>query len=69
MKKIESQLKREEVTFGDPIETAKKIVDIAEQNNPTLRYPMGKGIKTITYLKNLIPWKQWEILFLRKLNL
>ncbi|MBO9129225.1 oxidoreductase [Bacillus sp. 165] len=68
MKRIESYLESGQSSFGDPIEVARKVADIAKQKRPTLRYPIGKGIRTTLFLKHLIPWKRWERLFLSRLQ-
>lgn len=53
--------------FGDPREVAEIIANIAKMQKPSLRFPMGKGVKTTIFLKNLIPWSRWESILLNKL--
>lgn len=68
MKKIDSQLKKGEKNFGDPQEVAKQIADIAEDKAPSLRYPIGKGVKLSLFLKKNLSWKSWEKTFLKQLK-
>ncbi|MCM3737184.1 oxidoreductase [Bacillus cytotoxicus] len=66
MKKIEQHIHNGSESFGDPKDVAEKIVSIAESQHPTLRYPVGKGVKLIILLKNVLPWKWWEFLVLKR---
>lgn len=68
MKKIETHLQKNEVNYGNPEEVAKCMVKIASEPSPSLRYPIGKGVKAGIALKNSLPWKYWEKLFLDKLK-
>ncbi|HWO96000.1 MAG TPA: oxidoreductase [Bacillus sp. (in: firmicutes)] len=68
MTNIEAYLDREQDTYGDPNEVAKKLADIAEQNNPRFRHPIGKGVKFSLTLKSLLSWERWERLILQRLN-
>lgn len=68
MTKIEAYLNREQDTYGDPSEVAKKLADIAEQQNPSFRHPIGKGVKLSLALKSLLSWERWEQLILKRLN-
>lgn len=68
MQSIESHIKKGESQFGDPQEVANKIVEIALQTNPSLRYPIGKGVKISLILKRSISWNSWEKLFLKRLT-
>ncbi|MCP1123943.1 oxidoreductase [Bacillus sp. 3103sda1] len=66
MKKIEQHIHNGSETLENPKDVAEKIVAIAESQHPTLRYPIGKGVKLMILLKNLLPWKWWEFLVLRR---
>ncbi|MDQ0247498.1 NAD(P)-dependent dehydrogenase (short-subunit alcohol dehydrogenase family) [Bacillus fengqiuensis] len=68
MTNIEAYLKRGQDAYGDPDEVAKKIADIAEQQHPTFRHPIGKGVKLSIALKSLLSWERWEQLVLKRLN-
>lgn len=68
MKKIEKHLEEGQANFGDPLEIARKIGEIANKNNSTLRYPIGKGVRLSISIKNSLPWKTWEKLFLKLLK-
>ncbi|MEH7464773.1 oxidoreductase [Bacillus thuringiensis] len=66
MKKIEQHIHNGSESFGDPQDVAEKIVSIAQSQHPTLRYPVGKGVKLMILLKNVLPWKWWEFLVLKR---
>jgi NAD(P)-dependent dehydrogenase (short-subunit alcohol dehydrogenase family) len=68
MRKLETHIKNGESQFGDPIEVAIKIVEIAQEQDPNLRYPIGKGVKLSLLLKKTLNWKSWERLFLKRLT-
>lgn len=65
MEKIQKHINNGSETFGNPIDVANKIVEIAEAKRTTLRYPIGKGVKFIIFAKKLLPWRLWEYLVLR----
>ncbi len=65
MDKIQKHINSGSDTFGNPIDLAKKIVDIAEAKRTTLRYPIGKGVKFMILVKKILPWRLWEYLVLR----
>ncbi|PFF10003.1 short-chain dehydrogenase [Bacillus cereus] len=65
MDKIQKHINCGSDTFGNPIDVAKKIVDIAEAKRTTLRYPIGKGVKFMILAKKILPWSLWEYLVLR----
>lgn len=67
MTKIQDYLDKSEPNYEDPIIVAKKAASIALKKKPTLRYPVGKGVKTRISLKNLLSWKSWENIILKKL--
>ncbi|MHC0035552.1 SDR family oxidoreductase [Pseudoneobacillus sp. C159] len=68
MNKIETYIKKGESQFGDPSEVAKKVAEIALDPNPNMRYTMGKGVSLSLFLKNILSWKSWEKLFLKRLT-
>jgi len=45
---------------ADPTEVAQKIVRIAQDTNPKLRYLVGRDAKVQLTLKRLLPWKTYE---------
>ncbi|PGS97933.1 short-chain dehydrogenase [Bacillus anthracis] len=65
MDKIQKHINSGSDTFGNPIDVAKKIVDIAKAKRTTLRYPIGKGVKFMILAKKILPWRLWEYLVLR----
>ncbi len=70
MKKIEARLENGQASYGDPIEVAKFIVDLAAKPTLTkLRYPVGKGTRLSIFLKNSLPWRMWENIVLRMLGI
>ncbi|MBJ8071164.1 SDR family oxidoreductase [Bacillus cereus] len=65
MDKIQKHINSDSNTFGNPIDVANKIVEIAEAKRTTLRYPIGKGVKFMIFAKRILPWRLWEFLVLR----
>ncbi|GAA0595289.1 oxidoreductase [Virgibacillus siamensis] len=54
-------------TAGDPEEVVQQIVNVARDDYPDLRYPVGKGVKKQIRLKNILPWKWVERVILKRL--
>lgn len=65
MDKIQKHINSGSGTFGNPIDVANKIVEIAESKRTNLRYPIGKGVKFMVFVKKILPWRLWEYLVLR----
>lgn len=65
MDKIQKHINSGSDTFGNPIDVANKIVEIAESKHTNLRYPIGKGVKFMIFAKKILPWRLWEYLVLR----
>lgn len=65
MDKIQKHINNGSDTFGNPIDVANKIVEIAEAKRTNLRYPIGKGVKFMIFAKKILPWRLWEYLVLR----
>ncbi|MFT9597769.1 SDR family oxidoreductase [Mesobacillus sp.] len=57
-------------SYGDPLDVARLAATIASnESTPNLRYPIGKGVKTMLQLKNYLSWKTIERIVLKKLKL
>ncbi|MFS0646310.1 SDR family oxidoreductase [Siminovitchia sp. 179-K 8D1 HS] len=68
MKSILRELEKGEAKHEDPQIVASLIADLCMRKEAgRLRYPVGRGVKTALFLKNAIPWKTWENIFLKKL--
>ncbi|HDR8183966.1 TPA: SDR family oxidoreductase [Bacillus thuringiensis] len=65
MDKIQKHINGGSDTFGNPIDVANKIVEIAESKHTNLRYPIGKGVKFMIFAKKILPWRLWEYLVLK----
>ncbi|PEW79495.1 short-chain dehydrogenase [Bacillus cereus] len=65
MDKIQKHINSGSDTFGNPIDVANKIVEIAESKRTNLRYPIGKGVKFMIFAKKILPWRLWEYIVLR----
>ncbi|KAB2441222.1 SDR family oxidoreductase [Bacillus luti] len=65
MDKIQKHINSGSDTFGNPLDVAKKIVEIAESKHTNLRYPIGKGVKFMIFAKKILPWRLWEYLVSR----
>ncbi len=68
MDKIQKHINSGSDTFGNPIDVANKIVEVAEAKRTTLRYPIGKGVKFMILAKKILPWRLWEYLVLKSLK-
>ncbi|WP_299089717.1 oxidoreductase [uncultured Metabacillus sp.] len=68
MKKLEEHIEKGASKFGDPTEVAQLIAKIAQKKQTRMRYMIGKGVKTAVFVKNILPWKVWERIFLRQLK-
>jgi NAD(P)-dependent dehydrogenase (short-subunit alcohol dehydrogenase family) len=68
LEKIENYIKASEKKFGDPLEVAKKVVQVATKPRPGFRYPIGKGIHLLLLFKLLFPWRLREKIVLTILN-
>ncbi|MCR2820099.1 oxidoreductase [Lederbergia panacisoli] len=70
MKAIEKELESGKENYGNPQDVARLIVDLCSRKALTkLRYPIGKGVKLSLFLKNIFPWKVWERIFYKRLNI
>lgn len=70
MKKIAARLEKGQTSYGDPIVVAQFIVKLAQKGSLSkLRYPVGKGVRTSIYLKNVLPWNRWEGIVLKMLGI
>ncbi|MBI0579062.1 SDR family oxidoreductase [Neobacillus cucumis] len=69
MKSILKEIDNGKTGYGDPIEVAKLVAEIATQvKPPKLRYPIGKGVKSNLFLKNILPWEKLETFIIKKLK-
>lgn len=60
--------KRASETAGDPLEVANLVRKICEKKNPKLRYRVGKGTRSLWFIKKIIPWGVIERTVVRKLK-
>ncbi|GLB60667.1 SDR family oxidoreductase [Cytobacillus sp. NCCP-133] len=67
MLKIQGYLDKNAPFYEEPIIVAKKAASIAMEDEPSLRYPVGKGVQTKINLKSLLRWKTWEKVILKTL--
>ena len=56
-------------TSGDPQEVVRLISRILTKKKPKLRYPIGKGAKSLARAKSLVPWHFIERLLTRNMPL
>ena len=52
----------------DPSQVIELIVKICRSKKPRFRYPIGKGVKRMIYLKTVLPWFFIERILLNMLN-
>jgi NAD(P)-dependent dehydrogenase (short-subunit alcohol dehydrogenase family) len=50
---------------GDPKEVAQLIVRVANDQNPKLRYLIGRGVRTQMWFRRLTPWHMYEHIMAR----
>jgi NAD(P)-dependent dehydrogenase (short-subunit alcohol dehydrogenase family) len=67
MQGIERYIENGENSFGDPLDVAKKIAQVAATDTPDFRYPIGRGVKATILVKNFLPWRLWEKIIISKL--
>ncbi|WP_462409689.1 SDR family oxidoreductase [Neobacillus sp. Marseille-QA0830] len=68
MKKLETYLEAGEAQYGDPQDVSRIVAEITSLDKPSLRYPIGKGVKLTMFLRDFIPWKLWEKIIWQKLT-
>lgn len=69
MKVIEGQLEKGKDKYENPWDVAKLITDLCmNKEMKKFRYPIGRGVKAVLFLKKIIPWMLWEKVFSTKLK-
>jgi len=68
MNLLQSYIEKGSNQYGNPIDVANLIVKVTQQNKTKLRYPIGKGVKAMIVMKNLLPWRLWETILLKQLH-
>ncbi|CRK84974.1 SDR family oxidoreductase [Neobacillus massiliamazoniensis] len=69
MESILKEIDNGKAEHGNPKEVAKLVAKLATQSKtPNLRYPIGKGTKLNTLLKNILPWRLLEDIMIKKLK-
>ncbi|MBB6176762.1 NAD(P)-dependent dehydrogenase (short-subunit alcohol dehydrogenase family) [Anoxybacillus tengchongensis] len=68
MKTILQHVNRIAKTAPPPDEVIDQIVKVVQSPTPRLRYPVGRGVKWMLRLKNWLPWKWWERLFIKQFH-
>lgn len=69
LQSIEKEMEKGQKNYGDPQIVASLISRLCHQRElKKLRYPIGKGIKLIFFIRKIIPWAFWEKIFLQRLN-
>ncbi|PFA67034.1 short-chain dehydrogenase [Bacillus sp. AFS015802] len=69
MKAINAEIESGEDSLGDPREVASIVGELAQYKRNTFRIPIGKGIRLMLLLKNLLPWNILEKAILKKLRI
>ncbi len=52
----------------DPNQVIEMIVRIIHTSVPTLRYPVGKGVRSLLFMKRVLPWRWLERLASKQIN-
>jgi NAD(P)-dependent dehydrogenase (short-subunit alcohol dehydrogenase family) len=69
MTRLMNEIDSGKASHGNPEDVATLVADIAAQRkSPSLRYPIGKGVKTSLLSKKMLPWKKLEKVILKKLG-
>lgn len=68
MRKLEDHIESGSSKFEDPKDVARLITAIALKKKTTLRYTIGRGVKTTLLFKMLVPWTIFEKVVLRRLR-
>ncbi|MCZ0756846.1 oxidoreductase [Anoxybacillus sp. J5B_2022] len=68
MKTILQYVNRVAKTAPPPDEVIEQIVKVAQSPTPSLRYPVGRGVKLMLRLKNWLPWKRWERIVMKQFH-
>lgn len=69
MNSILNEIESGKSNYGEPNKVAKLAAQIASQPDPpSLRYPIGKGVKTNLLFKNTFSWKWVETVILKRLK-
>ncbi|WP_413377365.1 SDR family oxidoreductase [Alkalihalobacillus sp. 1P02AB] len=66
--KVINQAKEASANAGDPNEVVQLVMKVSQKKKPKLRYPVGKGIGLLYYLKRLLPYALMEKLILLKVK-
>ncbi|WP_077212297.1 SDR family oxidoreductase [Bacillus dakarensis] len=67
-KQVYKYAKNAEEHGSDPVEVAKLVVKICKMDRPRFRYPIGKGAKSLSILKRIMPWGVIEFVVMKKLT-
>lgn len=68
MNSLNNHVKKMDENAQDPQKVIDMIIKICESSRPRLRYPVGKGVKEITFLKSFLPWAIVERMVLRMMR-
>ncbi|MBX6395731.1 MAG: SDR family oxidoreductase [Alicyclobacillaceae bacterium] len=62
------EVRRTVEAAGNPKEVARLVVEAVRTPRPRLRYPVGKGVRTMLTLKTLVPWGWLERLAVARIG-
>lgn len=69
MRTIENEMEKGESSYGEPQIVALLIAKLCSRKKiKKLRYPIGKGVRLLIFLKHFLPWIFWEKIVLKKLK-
>ncbi|WP_216828561.1 SDR family oxidoreductase [Alkalihalobacterium elongatum] len=68
LQKIYAEAKRSGEQAACPDEVIEVITNICRSKNPKFRYPVGKGIRSVIFMKNILPWSWFEAIVRRKMK-
>ncbi|MCP3740911.1 SDR family oxidoreductase [Rossellomorea sp. BNER] len=68
MEKIEAQMKKGKLSYGNPKQVASLIASLVDNRRYIpLRHPIGKGVKWMNTIQLMLPWRLWEKIILHKI--
>ncbi|RKL69293.1 short-chain dehydrogenase [Salipaludibacillus neizhouensis] len=68
MNSLNNHVKKMDKQAQNPQIVMDTVIKICETSRPHLRYPVGKGVKAITFLKSFLPWAIVERIVLRMMK-
>ncbi|MBM7553032.1 SDR family oxidoreductase [Thalassobacillus pellis] len=70
MERMKEKMAASRPNYEDPVHIADQLVRFSDKEKlSALRYPVGKGVRTMLLFKKLVPWKLWERMVHKQLKI